>query len=128
MAKKGLNIYRRKDGRWEGRVRIRVSSDGKTRYRSVYGRSYKEAREKVLELIKELDQEQEEKDREKQKKQEEAGREWLCPDSGRNCGPVAGGEKRGLEGVYLRLLFSDCGTAYSEDRKPGGKDVYRCLL
>ncbi len=86
MAKKGLNIYRRKDGRWEGRVRIQVSSDGKTRYRSVYGRSYKEAREKVLELIKELDQEQEEKDREKQKKQEEAGRR---PD-GNGCALTVG--------------------------------------
>ena len=52
MAKKGLNIYRRKDGRWEGRVRIRRSRDGKAGYRSVYGRSYKEAREKVMALVK----------------------------------------------------------------------------
>ena len=58
MAKKGLNIYRRKDGRWEGRVRIRRSRDGKAGYRSVYGRSYKEAREKVMALVKELAREE----------------------------------------------------------------------
>ncbi len=57
MAKKGLNIYKRKDGRWEGRVRCGMPGTG---YRSVYGHSYKEVREKVLTLTRELAREKEE--------------------------------------------------------------------
>lgn len=48
MAKKGLNIYKRKDGRWEGRILL-DSGEGKRRYYSVYGHSYREAKEKLLE-------------------------------------------------------------------------------
>ena len=47
MARKGENIYKRKDGRWEGRYKSGCSEDGKTKYSSVYGRSYTEVREKV---------------------------------------------------------------------------------
>jgi len=41
MPRRGENIYKRKDGRWEGRI---VQPDGKYQY--VYGKSYKEVREK----------------------------------------------------------------------------------
>ncbi|WP_283610743.1 site-specific integrase [Clostridium sp. CIES53] len=41
MPRRGENIYKRKDGRWEGRV---LRSDGKYRY--VYAKSYKEVKEK----------------------------------------------------------------------------------
>ena len=37
MARRGENIYKRKDGRWEGRYKNGLQSDGKTRYSSVYG-------------------------------------------------------------------------------------------
>lgn len=47
MAKKGLNIYRRKDGRWEGRYKSGCSSDGKTKYSSIYGKSYSAVREQL---------------------------------------------------------------------------------
>lgn len=40
MAKRGLNIYKRKDGRWEGRFKCGYSNDGKAKYRSVYAKSY----------------------------------------------------------------------------------------
>lgn len=36
MGKKGLNIYHRKDGRWEGRYKDGFREDGKPRYCSVY--------------------------------------------------------------------------------------------
>ena len=49
MSKRGINIYRRKDGRWEGRAFI---SSGK--YKSVYGRSYGVAKEKLENLKREL--------------------------------------------------------------------------
>lgn len=40
MAKKSTNIYKRKDGRWEGRYRNGYTANGKARYSSVYGKSY----------------------------------------------------------------------------------------
>ena len=48
MARKGENIYKRKDGRWEGRYRIPNPSGTKALYRSVYGKSYREVREKLF--------------------------------------------------------------------------------
>lgn len=42
MARKGENIYKRKDGRWEGRV---IQSEGKYRY--YYAKTYREVREKM---------------------------------------------------------------------------------
>lgn len=44
MAKRGENIYKRKDGRWEGRYKNGFKQNGKTKYSSVYGRSYSEVR------------------------------------------------------------------------------------
>lgn len=45
MARKGENIYKRKDGRWEGRYRPHT---GGTKYQSVYGKSYLEVKEKLI--------------------------------------------------------------------------------
>ena len=53
MAKRGLNIYKRKDGRWEGRVRRTTFQGGERKYRSVYGHSYREVREKMAALAAE---------------------------------------------------------------------------
>ena len=44
MGKRGENIRKRKDGRWEARVKI--CKDGKQVYHSIYGHSYKEVKEK----------------------------------------------------------------------------------
>ena len=49
MARKGENIYKRKDGRWEGRYKNGYKSDGKPRYTSVYGKSYREVRRVLIE-------------------------------------------------------------------------------
>lgn len=48
MAKKGTNIYKRKDGRWEARYVKAIGTDGRKQYGSVYGSTYTEAREKQL--------------------------------------------------------------------------------
>lgn len=45
VPRKGENIYRRKDGRWEARY-IHHYEKGKAKYRSVYGATYTEAKEK----------------------------------------------------------------------------------
>ncbi len=47
MARKGENIYKRKDGRWEGRYVRSVSADGKKKYGYCYAHSYREVREKL---------------------------------------------------------------------------------
>ncbi len=50
MPKRGENIYKRKDGRWEGRIRKQFE-DGARGYQSVYGRSYREVKEKMHTII-----------------------------------------------------------------------------
>lgn len=45
MAKRGLNIYKRKDGRYEGRYRSGYTPDGKAKYTSVYGKSFSAVKE-----------------------------------------------------------------------------------
>lgn len=48
MPRRGENIHKRKDGRWEARYRKGLGPDGKTVYGSVYGSTYREAKEKLL--------------------------------------------------------------------------------
>ncbi len=50
MAKRGSNIYKRKDGRFEGRVPVGYQENGKIKYRSVYGRTLSEVKEKMSEV------------------------------------------------------------------------------
>lgn len=45
MSRKGENIYKRKDGRWEARY-IHHYENGKAKYRYLYGESYKEVKAK----------------------------------------------------------------------------------
>lgn len=47
MARRGENIRRRKDGRWEARLLCGKTEDGKPRYKSFYGKTYKEVKEKL---------------------------------------------------------------------------------
>ena len=51
MSRKGENIYKRKDGRWEGRYKNGVAENGRIRYHSCYGKTYREVKAK-LELCK----------------------------------------------------------------------------
>ena len=44
MARKGENIYKRRDGRWEGRYIVGRKADGRARYSSIYGKSYHEVK------------------------------------------------------------------------------------
>lgn len=46
MPRRGENIYKRKDGRWEGRY-IKCRINGKVQYGYVYAKSYKEAKERL---------------------------------------------------------------------------------
>ena len=48
MARKGENIYKRKDGRYEGRYIKDYDLQGKGIIGYVYGKTYKDAKEKLL--------------------------------------------------------------------------------
>lgn len=47
MPKRGENIYKRRDGRWEGRFIQSRREDGRARYRSVYGKTYSDVKAKL---------------------------------------------------------------------------------
>lgn len=57
MARRGENIYKRKDGRWEGRYKNGFKPDGKTKYSSVYGKSYAEVRSALVQKRTEIQNE-----------------------------------------------------------------------
>lgn len=46
MARRARNIYKRKDGRWEGRY-IKERINGKAKYAAVYAKTYTEVKEKL---------------------------------------------------------------------------------
>ena len=48
MSKKGENIYKRKDGRWEGRYIRCYDTDGKAKYGYVYGKTYSDVKEGLV--------------------------------------------------------------------------------
>lgn len=54
MPRRGENIRKRKDGRWEARYIKRYNSDGKAIYGSVYGKTYFETKKKQTEMLNKL--------------------------------------------------------------------------
>ena len=50
MSRRGDNIRKRADGRWEGRYRINTVN-GEKMYKSIYGKSYGEVKEKLANKI-----------------------------------------------------------------------------
>ncbi|MBR1443700.1 MAG: site-specific integrase [Firmicutes bacterium] len=57
MPKRGENIYKRSDGRYEGRYKCGYNEKGKVIYKSVYARSYKECKEKRISAINGIEKE-----------------------------------------------------------------------
>lgn len=54
MSKRGDNIHKRKDGRWEGRYKKGRKPDGSIMYGSIYAKSYREVKTKLSEIAKEM--------------------------------------------------------------------------
>ncbi|MGX7274076.1 tyrosine-type recombinase/integrase [Enterococcus haemoperoxidus] len=50
MSRKGENIYKRKDGRWEGRYMKARNEHGKIIYGYIYGKRYRHVKERLAEL------------------------------------------------------------------------------
>ncbi len=51
MGRRGENIRKRKDGRWEARIVQGLPVDGRTNYKYFYGESYQEAKEKKIAFL-----------------------------------------------------------------------------
>lgn len=51
MPRRGENIYKRKDGRWEARYLKEITVDGKKKYGSVYAKSYAEVKAKQQQCL-----------------------------------------------------------------------------
>lgn len=51
MPRRGENIYKRKDGRWEARYVKEITVDGKKKYGSVYADSYKDVKAKQQQCL-----------------------------------------------------------------------------
>jgi len=49
MSKKGENIYKRKDGRWEGRYVRFYDENEKAKYGYIYGKTYSDVKQRLLE-------------------------------------------------------------------------------
>ena len=52
MARHGENIHKRTDGRWEARVIMDYTNNGKAHYKYLYGKTYKEVKEKKKNMLK----------------------------------------------------------------------------
>lgn len=63
MPKRGENIYKRKDGRWEGRIRRNTAVGGRS-YQSVYGKSYREVKDKMYHVRQKNREEAERREKE----------------------------------------------------------------
>lgn len=50
MSKRGENIYKRKDARWEGRYIRSRNASGKAEYGYIYGKTYSEVKQKLLKM------------------------------------------------------------------------------
>lgn len=51
MPRKGENIRRRADGRWEARYILEYMPDGKAKYGYLYGKTYCEVKQKKLDAL-----------------------------------------------------------------------------
>lgn len=47
MSKRGCNIYKRNDGRYEGRIKLDYDDNGKLKYKYVYGKTLAEVKDKM---------------------------------------------------------------------------------
>ena len=79
MPRKGENIFKRKDGRWEGRY-IKARDGNKAVYGYVFGKSYLEVKQKKAEAISRIDNEKTQVKKHIQAKSptfENIARQWL---------------------------------------------------
>lgn len=82
MAKRGLNIYKRKDGRWEARYIKCRTAQGKAKYGYLYAASYHEVRHKLQQTVHGLEMDREPTPHPESVLFEKAVEKWLTASSG----------------------------------------------
>lgn len=75
MSRRGENIHKRKDGRWEARITIQ-GKEGFSKKKSLYGKTYKEAKDKLLNAKAYLENNSMDQNK-KSKTLAEAAEEWF---------------------------------------------------
>lgn len=75
MSRRGENIHKRRDGRWEARITIQ-GKDGLSKKKSLYGKTYKEAKDKLLNAKAYLENNSMDQNK-KSKTLAEAAEEWF---------------------------------------------------
>jgi len=116
MSRHGENIRKRKDGRWEGRYPVYSEEKGRKVYRSVYGGTYEETREKLAAVKKLLKEYQRGKTEPpylygaKAEKMmfDDAAMEWLCE--------VKNGKKLSTYVKYSQVYRSHLKKAFQDMR------------
>ena len=76
MPRKGKNIFKRKDGHWEGRY-IKGHNGKKAVYGYVFGKSYSEVQQKKAEAVSQLENGQSRLKKQKSPNFENIARQWL---------------------------------------------------
>ena len=77
MPRRGMNIYKRKDGRWEGRIKRKGAIEGKRSYRSVYGKTYTEVKARMETVKSEPEPSTVDEKHQEQKTVSDAVQVWL---------------------------------------------------
>lgn len=77
MSRKGENIRKRKDGRWEARIQIATAA-GETKYKSLYAKTYRDVKNKLLDARK---NEEDKKVNGIERKVSDVAAEWLASTS-----------------------------------------------
>lgn len=52
MSRRGENIHKRKDGRWEGRIKTHNELTGTTTLKSIYGKTYRDVKNRIMIYVK----------------------------------------------------------------------------
>ena len=82
MGRHGESIWKRQDGRWEARLLTGYDSDGKAKYKYIYGKSYMEAKEKRMKAAERLEKNAADTDRHRKMTLQEVAQEWLAQQEG----------------------------------------------
>lgn len=77
MPRRGANIYKRRDGRWEGRIKKESSGMERQRYISVYGKTYGEVKNRMDNIRCSREAENGENNRREKYTLEEAVNTWM---------------------------------------------------
>ena len=105
MSRRGENIYKRKDGRYEGRYVIGRTAQGRTKFGYVYGRQYHTVRSILLKKKAALQQESKESGGSRLRVSEWMER-WLEQD---RRGLVRESSYQIYQGLYRRHIRSELG-------------------